>query len=68
MGAEDFARFAEQLPSLFYRLGVGNRRKGWSHPTHSPEFKVEERALPVGVEAMTSLVLQYLTSDVKFRQ
>ncbi len=48
MGGEDFARYAQVVPSLFAFLGTGAPEKGISAPLHSPRFDLDEEALPRG--------------------
>jgi amidohydrolase len=54
MGGEDFAYFAQRVPGLQIRLGVRSERAGAIHPGHSPEFRLDEAALPIGVETLTA--------------
>jgi amidohydrolase len=54
MGGEDFAYFAQRVPGLLIRLGVRNALAAAVHATHSPQFRIDEAALPIGV---TTLVL-----------
>ncbi|HEY5609763.1 MAG TPA: amidohydrolase, partial [Thermoanaerobaculia bacterium] len=60
MIAEDFAYFAEKVPAFYFFLGVANREKGTTAGLHTPDFDIDERALEVGVNAMTNLVWDYL--------
>jgi amidohydrolase len=60
MVAEDFAHFAERVPSFFYFLGVGNPDKGITANLHTAAFDIDEDALVIGATAMTNLVLDYL--------
>ena len=60
--AEDFSRFQEKVPGLFFYLGVNQKD---ADPTkvaenHSPYFFVDEAALPTGVRAMANLAVDYL--------
>jgi amidohydrolase len=48
MGAEDFAYFAKRVPGLLIRLGIRNEASGAIHPGHSPLFRIDEDALPIG--------------------
>ena len=57
--AEDFSYFANEVPGLFLFLGVAPDDPSLIHPNHSPRFYADERALPVGVEALTSMTLDY---------
>lgn len=61
MGGEDFAFYALQVPGFYIRLGVADRARGWTSPLHTPTFRVNEAALPVGVRAMALLALDYLS-------
>jgi amidohydrolase len=62
-GAEDFAFYAQQVPGLFFWLGVG--RPGVAPADagalHTPRFDLDEGALPLGVRAMTELALSFLS-------
>ena len=60
-GAEDFSYFAQEAPGLFIGLGVGADDPTLVHPNHSPYFYADERALPIGVRALASLAVDYLT-------
>lgn len=54
--SEDFGRYCEKYPSLFYRLGVGRD----SGRVHTASFNPDERAIDVGIEFMYSLALNFL--------
>lgn len=55
MAAEDFAYYAEQVPSCFYRIGV-NSQSG----LHTPTFLLDEEALRTSVGLMVFLVCRTL--------
>ncbi|KPW00668.1 MULTISPECIES: amidohydrolase [Pseudoalteromonas] len=61
-GAEDFSYYALETPGMFFFLGV--TPKGQDAVTapsnHSPHFFADEKALQLGVNAMTQLVVDYL--------
>ncbi len=59
MASEDFAFFAEEVPGLYFFIGVVPEGRT-PYPNHSPKFYADESALPIGVTAMTALVLDYL--------
>ena len=61
--AEDFSYFANEVPGLFLFLGVAPEDPTLIYPNHSPRFYADERALPVGVEALTSMTLDYMLSE-----
>ncbi len=54
MGAEDFAYYAQRIPGVQVRLGIRNEDAGSTHSGHSPLFRIDERALPVGVETLVN--------------
>ncbi|MDP1569441.1 MAG: amidohydrolase [Vicinamibacterales bacterium] len=60
--AEDFSVFQQQVPGMFFFLGVTPRdRDAATAPSnHSPLFFADESALPVGVRALANLALDYL--------
>ncbi len=64
MGAEDFAFYVEEVPGVFFFLGVN--KPGVSPeqaaPNHSPLFYVNEDALIVGVKALSYAAADYLLS------
>jgi amidohydrolase len=57
MGGEDFAYFAQRVPGLLIRLGVRSETSGAVHPAHSPLFRIDERALPIGITTLVSFAL-----------
>lgn len=63
MGAEDFSFFANEIPALFFGLGVAADGKVDGAPNHSPYFYVNDKALRHGVKAMSSLALEWLHSQ-----
>ncbi len=59
MGGEDFAYFANEVPGFFFRLGQVIPG-GVSGGHHTPDFQADNSAVPVGIRAMTNLLLDYL--------
>ena len=61
--SEDFSFYAQATPGLFVFLGITPRNQDPSTaaPNHSPNFFVDEPALVVGVRAMSSMALAFLT-------
>lgn len=61
-GAEDFSFFQARVPGMFFFLGVSAPEADLNTVprNHSPLFFADERALPVGVKAMSSLALDWL--------
>ena len=58
MGGEDFGRFLQKYPGVYYWLGTstGEGQK----PLHDPQFKVNEDAIPIGIELMAQAALDAL--------
>jgi amidohydrolase len=54
MGAEDFAYFAERVPSVVGRLGIYNAQLGSIHSGHSPQFRLDESAIPTGIATLVA--------------
>jgi amidohydrolase len=64
-GAEDFSFYAQQVPALFFFVGVTPEGKDpkTAPANHSDFFYADEAALPVGLKAMTHLTLDYLKAS-----
>ena len=60
-GAEDFAYFAQRVPSFYFKLGAVPRGKS-SGGHHTPTFLADDAAIPVGVRAMTAVALEALAA------
>lgn len=56
--SEDFAFYAERVPSFFFRLGITSPEvdPATAPTNHSPLFVIDERGLRYGVEAFVTLV------------
>lgn len=64
MGAEDFSFYANEIAGLFFALGVAHDDPTVEIATnHSPYFYVNDKALPVGIEALSQLALEWLYSN-----
>jgi len=55
---EDFAYFLEARPGCFFVLGGAPAGPPVVH--HTPEFRIDERCLPIGFRVMTAAVLRLL--------
>lgn len=66
MGAEDFAYFAQRVPGVHVRLGIRNEETGAVHSGHSPEFRIDEAALPVGVQTLVAFATGVTSGEVAF--
>ena len=60
LGVEDFAYFAEAVPSCFYRLGIANQQLEIQSALHENTFNVDEEAIKTGVCLQVLSVLSLL--------
>ena len=65
MGGEDFAYFAQRAPGLLIRLGIRNEVFGSVHAGHSPEFRVDEAALPTGIATLVAFARAVGSGEVR---
>lgn len=59
LSAEDFARFLQKAPGVFYYIGTRNEKKGCIAPNHSSKFKVDEDVLRYGSLSLACLALEF---------
>ncbi len=64
LGAEDFSFFQQKVPGVFFWLGTRpkNQTPEEAASNHSPLFYVDESGLALGVRAMASVALDYLSA------
>ncbi len=60
MAAEDFAFMAQAVPGCFLRLGVHNPAWEQRYFVHTPTFRLDEEALPVGSASLAATALEWL--------
>jgi amidohydrolase len=62
-GSEDFAYFANTVPSFFFFVGVTppDQDPVTAPVNHSPLFYIDEKAIPVATRALTAVAVDYLT-------
>lgn len=61
MGAEDFARYAEKVPALYFNLGAAIPGEEF-RPWHHPRFNINEDCLPIGVALLSAAVMDTLNN------
>ena len=66
MGSEDFSIYSQEIPAFFYFLGVSNDQPEYQFPVHNPYFCADEGSIPLGVESMVNLVIEFLASKEKY--
>jgi amidohydrolase len=63
-GAEDFAFFAQKVPSFFFFVGVTPADKVLTAASnHSPLFLVDETAIPTAARAIANVAIDYLAAE-----
>ena len=63
MVAEDFAYFQQQVPGMFYFVGITPKDQDMSKAAsnHSPRFFIDESGLVQGVRSLAALALDFLS-------
>jgi amidohydrolase len=56
--SEDFGSFQEQVPGVFFFLGVSNTPKGIAGMPHSPGYVADDDAIAFGARAMAAVLLE----------
>ncbi|MEH6537286.1 MAG: amidohydrolase [Psychroserpens sp.] len=59
-GGEDFSYFQEVIPGFYFFLGGMTPGNTEAFPHHTPDFKIDDKGLLLGVKTMTHLALDYL--------
>lgn len=59
-GAEDFSYFQEKIPGFYYFLGGMTPGNTEPYPHHTPDFRIDDSGMQLGVKTMTQLALDYL--------
>ncbi len=62
MGGEDFSFFAQVVPGFYFRLGVANEAKGFTHGGHTPMYDCDEESIKTGVAVMAAAVCDFMES------
>ena len=62
-GAEDFSFFSQQIPGMYFWLGVNEPGVEEAPGNHTPFFRIDDRALDEGVKAMIYLALDYANNN-----
>lgn len=61
MLGDDFAYFAQCVPSSYFKLGVGNDEI--NNPLHSPYFNIDESSLSLGAAILAQIAVDYLGNE-----
>jgi amidohydrolase len=63
-GAEDFSFFQDNVPGIFFFLGGMTPGNKEAFPHHTPDFKIDDSNLILGVKTLSEMTLDYLKSTV----
>lgn len=61
-GGEDFSYFQEVVPGVYFFLGGMTPGNTEAYPHHTPDFKIDDSGMLLGVKAFTQLTLDYLNN------
>ena len=63
MASEDYALFAQRVPSTYFFVGAGNAEAGIVYDHHHPKFDIDERSLALAAELLATSALRYLERE-----
>jgi amidohydrolase len=58
MGGDDFSAYQGEVPGCYFFVGAGSEEAGATWPHHHPRFRIDERALAIGVRAHVETALR----------
>lgn len=61
-GGEDFSFFQELVPGFYFILGGMTPGNNETFPHHTPDFKIDESGLLLGVKALTQITFDFLNN------
>ena len=61
-GGEDFSFFQEKVPGFYFFLGGMTPGSTEAYPHHTPDFKIDDAGLLLGVKAFLQLTVDYLNT------
>ncbi len=59
-GGEDFSFFQEKIPGVYFFLGGMTPGNTEPFPHHTPDFKIDDAGMLLGVKSLSQLALDYL--------
>ncbi|MEM7086775.1 MAG: amidohydrolase [Bacteroidota bacterium] len=62
-GGEDFSYFQEVVPGFYFFLGGMTPGNTQAFPHHTPDFKIDDAGMLLGVKAMTQVAFDYLNAQ-----
>lgn len=61
-GGEDFSYFQEEVPGLYFFLGGMTPGNKEAFPHHTPDFKIDDSSMLLGVKSFVQLTIDYLNN------
>jgi amidohydrolase len=61
-GGEDFSFFQEKVPGFYFFLGGMTPGNTEAYPHHTPDFKIDDNGLLLGVKAFLQITVDYLNT------
>jgi amidohydrolase len=62
-GGEDFSFFQEEIPGFYFFLGGMTPGNQTPYPHHTPDFKVDDSGMLLGLKTMSQLAIDYLITN-----
>ncbi len=59
-GGEDFSFFQEKVPGFYFFVGGMTPGETEAYPHHTPDFKIDDAGMLLGIKTMTQVALDYL--------
>lgn len=59
-GGEDFSYFQEEVPGFYFFLGGMTPGNTTPYPHHTPDFKIDDDGMLLGIKSMSQIALDYL--------
>jgi amidohydrolase len=64
MAAEEYSVMAGETPGCFLRLGVHQPSWEKQYPVHTPTFRLDEAALPLGTAMLVATTLAWMEQQL----
>ena len=62
-GGEDFSYYSDEIPGFFFFLGGMTPGNTTPYPHHTPDFKINDDGMLLGLKAMSQVALDYLNMN-----
>lgn len=62
-GGEDFSYFQEKVPGFYFFLGGMTPGNTTPYPHHTPDFKIDDAGMLLGIKTMTQVAIDYLNAQ-----